>query len=373
MIQRKLVTAIQERMFQGKVILLMGPRQVGKTTILQMLFPNSDDVLWLNGDELATHRQLQEPSAERFRLLLGNKRVLVIDEAQRIDDIGLKLKILVDGLRDVQIIATGSSSFELANLMNEPLTGRKWEFRLFPLSYSELCDHLGVWEEHQLLQHRLVYGYYPEIINNPGDEIPRLGLLADSYLYRDIFHLENILKTQKFDLLLQALAYQIGSQVSYNELAQICGLDAKTVERYIDLLEKGFVVFRLGSYSTNLRNELKKSRKIYFYDNGIRNAILGSFEPFESRTDRGALWENFLVSDRLKRNAYANFRPASYFWKNTAHKEVDYLEMSKGELHAYEFKWKGGDKVRLPLAFSRAYPDAKFSVVDRDNAMEFLL
>lgn len=351
----------------------MGPRQVGKTTILRMLFPNSEEVLWMNGDELAAHRQLLEPNAERFRLMLGNKRILVIDEAQRIDDIGLKLKILVDGLPDVQIVATGSSSFELANRMNEPLTGRKWEFRMFPLAYSELCQHHGVWEEHKLLEHRLVFGYYPEVINNPGDEIPRLGLLAESYLYRDIFHLENILKSKKFDLLLQALAYQIGSQVSYNELSQTCGLDAKTVERYIDLLEKGFVVFRLGSYSTNLRNELRKSRKIYFYDNGIRNAILGAFEPFENRSDRGALWENFLVSERIKRNSYANFFPSSHFWRNTAHKEVDYLEKTRGALHAYEFKWKGGEKAKLPLAFSRAYPKAVFSVVDRDNAMEFLL
>lgn len=372
-IKRIVLDQIHSRMFSGKVILLFGPRQAGKTTLLRALIPKQEDALWLNGDLPAHHRLLDEPTPERIGLLLNGRKILCIDEAQRITDIGLKLKILNDGLPDVQIIATGSSSFELAHRTGEPLTGRKWEYRLFPLSFGEMAVHSGVLEEHALLNHRLVFGYYPEIVTHPGDEPERLSLLTDSYLYKDILAWEGVMKPQKLSLLLQALAYQVGSQVSYSELAQICGIDAKTVERYIDLLEKAFVVFRLGSFSRNLRNELKSSRKIYFYDNGIRNAIIGRFDPIELRDDRGALWENFVVSERIKRMAYTNRLTRPYFWKTTAQQEIDYIEELNGKLHAYEFKWQSSKKVKPPRSFTNAYPEASFNVVHPDNVFEFLM
>lgn len=372
-IPRIVLEDIRERMFTGKVILLFGPRQAGKTTLLRALIQNETEALWLNGDLIAHHRMLDEPTPERFRLLLNKRKLLIIDEAQRIADIGLKLKILVDGLPDVQIIATGSSSFELSNITNEPLTGRKWEFRLYPISFSEMASHTSILAEQSALLQRLIFGYYPEIVTHPGDEPERLSLLADSYLYKDILSWERILKPQKINLLLQALAYQVGSQVSYNELAQICGIDAKTVERYIDLLEKAFVVFRLGSYSRNLRNELKSSRKIYFYDNGIRNAVIGRFEPIERRDDQGALWENFIVAERIKRNAYTNRLIRSYFWKTTTQHEIDYIEEVDGAVSAFEFKWQLNKKTKAPSSFTKGYPNAKFTVVDPANAFEFLL
>ena len=364
---------IRARMHSGKAILIFGPRQAGKTTLLHALLPNADDALWLNGDLAAHHRMLEEPTPERFRMLMQGRSVLCIDEAQRIADIGLKLKILVDGLPDVQVIATGSSSFELSNRINEPLTGRKWEFRLYPLSFSEMARYSSVVSEQDAIRHRLVFGYYPEIVSHPGDEVARLSLLADSYLYKDILSWERVLKPQKINLLLQALAYQIGAQVSYNELAQICGIDAKTVERYIDLLEKAFVVFRLGSFSRNLRNELKSSRKVYFFDNGIRNAVIGRFDPLELRDDVGALWENFVVAERIKRNAYAAPGRRSYFWKTTKQHEIDYVEESEGTISAFECKWRSSKEVKPPSSFTKAYPKASFSTIRPDNAFEFLL
>lgn len=372
-IQRFLVDQLRSRMHAGKVILLFGPRQAGKTTLLRTLIPNQDDALWINGDLQAHHRLLDEPQPDRFALLLNKRRILCIDEAQRIVDIGLKLKILNDGLPDVQIIATGSTSFELANQTGESLTGRKWEYKLYPISFGEMSEHTSAIHEHALLKHRLVYGYYPEIVTHPGDEPERLRLLTESYLYKDILAWEGVMKPQKLSTLLQALAYQIGSQVSYSELAQLCGIDAKTVERYIDLLEKTFVVFRLGSYSRNLRNELKSSRKIYFYDNGVRNAVIGRFDPIELRDDRGALWENFIVAERMKRNAYTNQTARVYFWKTTAQQEIDYLEELDGILHAYEFKWQSTKKVKPPRSFTNGYPDASFAVVNPDNVYDFLL
>ncbi len=371
-IQRLLADQLRSRMHSGKVILLFGPRQAGKTTLLRALIPNQDDALWLNGDLQAHHRLLDEPQPDRFALLLNKRKILCIDEAQRIVDIGLKLKILNDGLPDVQIIATGSSSFELANKTGESLTGRKWEYKLYPISFGEMSEHTSAIHEHGLLKHRLVYGYYPEIVTHPGDEPERLRLLTESYLYKDILAWEGVMKPQKLSTLLQALAYQIGSQVSYSELAQLCGIDAKTVERYIDLLEKTFVVFRLGSFSRNLRNELKSSRKIYFYDNGIRNAVIGRFDPIELRDDRGALWENFIVAERMKRNAYTNQIARVFFWKTTAQQEIDYIEELDGVLHAYEFKWQSTKKVKPPRSFTNGYPDALFAVVNPDNVYDFL-
>lgn len=373
MIKRMLDEIVLSRLNSGKAIILMGPRQVGKTTFLKSLPYSEEDVLWMNGDELDIQQLFSEISASRLSVILGKKRVLVIDEAQRIENIGIKLKLITDTLKDVQIFASGSSSFELANKINEPLTGRKWEFTMFPLSFEEMVNHHGLLTEKRLMPHRLIYGYYPEIVTNPGDEKQRLRLLSESYLYKDILSWENIQKPDKLNKLLQALALQLGSQVSFNELGQICNIDTKTVEKYINLLEKAFIIFRLQSFSRNLRNELKNSRKIYFYDNGIRNSIIANFNPPEIRTDIGALWENFLVSERMKYNAYHQHWKNCYFWRTKEQKEIDYLEDYDGKLSLFEFKWNEKKKTKLPESFKNAYPDSELKIISKDNYDSFLM
>lgn len=373
MIKRFLTDIVKAKLGTGKAILLMGPRQVGKTTLLRTLYPNNDDVLFLNGDELDVRQLFENISATRLKAIIGNKKVLIIDEAQRIEDIGLRLKLITDQMPDVQLIATGSSSFDLANKVNEPLTGRKWEYLLYPLSFAEMVNDHGFLEEKRLLPHRLVYGYYPDVVTHPGDEKEILKQLSDSYLYKDILMWEQIKKPDKLLTLLQALAFQVGNQVSYHELGQLCSLDSKTVEKYITLLEQTFIIFRLGSFSRNLRNELKSSRKIYFYDNGIRNAIIANFSQAETRPDIGALWENFLVSERKKKLSYDGMWRNTWFWRTTDQKEIDYLEEGDGQLYAYEFKWNPKAKSKEPKQFAEAYPDSKFAVITPENMNEFLL
>lgn len=346
MIKRTLETTIQSRLFKNKAIILMGPRQVGKTTLIKTLFNDRDDILWLNGDEQDVRDLFENISSTRLKAIIGTNKIVVIDEAQRISDIGIKLKLITDQIKDVQLVATGSSSFELANLINEPLTGRKWEYKLLPVSFEEMSNQNGLLEEKRMLQQRMIYGYYPEIVTNPGNEKELLAQLADSYLYRDILTLDKVKKTDKIIRLLQALAFQIGSEVSYNELAQLCGLDSKTVEKYVTLLEQSYIIFRLGSFSSNLRNELRYSRKIYFTDNGIRNAVLGNFTQLESRTDAGALFENFAISERMKLLAYHNPFSHSWFWRTTAKQEIDYIEQIDGKMSAFEFKWNPKRKHR---------------------------
>lgn len=373
MINRALQTALNARLYDGKAIILTGARQVGKTTLLRTLFGNSEDTLWLNGDEADVRALFDNVTSTRLKSLFWGKKNIIIDEAQRISDIGLKLKLITDNIPEIQLVATGSSSFELANKVNEPLTGRKWEYRMFPLSFGEMVSHHGLIEERRLLPQRLVYGYYPDIVNHPGEEKEILKQLSDSYLYKDILTWENIQKPEKLLRLLQALAFQVGSQVSYNELGSMCGLDNKTVEKYIDLLEQVFVIFRLGSFSRNVRNELKNSRKIYFYDNGIRNALIANFTPPELRTDIGALWENFIISERMKFTSYNNIWANRYYWRTKEQTEIDYLEDIDGQLHAYEFKWSPKAKVLLSKTFANAYPGSEFKVVHPANFDEFLL
>ena len=373
MIKRTLDDIIKDKLFKGKAIVIMGPRQVGKTTLLKQLFKDDDMVLWLNGDEQDVRNLFETISSSRMKLIIGNKKVVVIDEAQRISDIGLKMKLITDQIPEVQLISTGSSSFELANLVNEPLTGRKWEYKMLPLSFEEMVVQHGLLEEKRLVPHRMVYGYYPDVVVNPGSEEELLAQLADSYLYRDILTLDRIKKSEKIVKLLQAIALQMGSEVSYNELGQLCGLDSKTVERYVILLEQSYIIFRLGSFSRNLRNELKFSRKIYFYDNGIRNAVIGNFALIENRTDAGALFENFVISERMKRINYHTPTAQPWFWRTTAKQEIDYVEQRNGILSAYEFKWNPKRKASVPLSFRRAYPDVDFSIISRDNIEDFLL
>ena len=341
MIQRFILENIKEQLFKGKAIILMGSRQTGKTTLLRQLFGESEDVLWLWGDDVDTQAMLDGMTAARMYSLLGEKRFLVIDEAQRVKDIGLRMKVIADQMPDVQLIATGSSSFELANRLNEPLTGRKWEYRLYPLSFGEMVGHHGLLTERRLLPHRLVYGYYK--------------------------------KSDKLVALMQALSYQVGSQVSYSELANTVGIDVKTVESYIDVLEKSYIVFRLPSYSRNMRNELKNSKKIYFYDTGIRNALIANFSQIEMRTDAGALWENFIISERIKYNDYTNRWCNRFFWRTKEQKEIDYLEECDGVLSAFEFKFNPRKHVPAPKGFVENYKDASFKVITPENMEEFIM
>lgn len=372
MIARTVVDNIRKRLDDRKVLVILGSRQVGKTTLFHQLFDDNKDVLWWNGDESDVRAALENTSSARLKTLIGNHRILVIDEAQRIDNIGLAAKIIYDTIPGVKVLLSGSSAFEIKNKTNEPLTGRKWEYQLFPLSFAEMVKHHGLLEEKRMLEHRMIYGYYPDVVTQTADAKSTLSQITNSYLYKDILMLENIHKAEKLERLVQALAFQIGHQVSYNELSQTCGLDNQTVEKYIDLLEKSFVVFRIPSFSRNIRNELKKSRKIYFYDNGVRNAVIKQFNSLELRDDTGALWENFLVSERMKYINYHFHYCNRYFWRTHAQQEIDYVEDKDGLLSAFEFKWNPKAKSKVPKAFSTAYPNSEFKTIHRDNFYSFL-
>lgn len=373
MVERHIQSSIQSQLGGGKAIVIMGARQVGKSTLLRQMLGERQDVIWMNGDDLDIQELFSSMTSTRIRAILGSKRLLVIDEAQRISDIGLRLKLITDQVPDVQVIATGSSSFELASKVNESLTGRKREFRMYPLTFGEMVQHTQFLDEVRMIPHRMVYGYYPEVVCTPGDERAILKELSDSYLYKDILSLDSINKPDKLVRLLKALALQISSQVSYNEIGTLIGLDSKTVERYVDILEKSFIVFRLGTFSRNLRNELKASRKIYFWDLGIRNAIIGNLAQIENRTDAGELWENFVIAERMKRNAYKCSFAQSYFWRTRQQHEIDYLEEEDGILYAFEFKWNlRKANVKCPESFKTAYPEAVYKVITPENIEEFL-
>ena len=365
--------SIEDKLFKGKVIVLSGARQEGKTTLLKQILRNKEDVLWLNGDEMQVQNLFNNASADRLLSEFGGNKIVILDEAQRIENVGLRLKLIADADSDIQMIATGSSAFELANKVNEPLTGRKWEYQMFPLSFGEMVAHHGKMKEMRMLPRRIVYGYYPEVVTNEGNEVEILKLLTDAYLYKDILSWENIKHPDKLQTLLRALAYQVGSQVSFNELSQMCSLDSKTVERYITLLEQCYIIFRLPSYARNLRHELKASRKIYFYDNGIRNALIADYNAPEIRQDIGALWENFVISERMKCNEYYRRWVNRYFWRTKNQQEVDYLEEGGGKLQAYEIKWNPRKKATITKTFTDAYPDTDFKVITSDNIAEFLL
>lgn len=373
MIQRQLVKIVESRLFRKKAIIIVGPRQVGKTTLLKMLADKSDRrVLNWNCDEPDVRQKLTEPTSTQLGAETANADIIFIDEAQRVQNICITLKLLTDNFPDKQIVVTGSSALELSNSINEPLTGRKYEYVIFPISAEELIDNHGAQVERRLLERRMIYGSYPEVITNEGDEKEILTNIVGSYLYKDIFSFQDVRKPEIIEQLLQALALQIGSEVSFNELGKLVGLNSLTVQRYIDLMEKSYIIFHLRSYSRNVRSELKKSRKIYFYDNGVRNAILGDFKPLDLRQDNGALWENYIISERLKHNAYNMFYGKSYFWRTIQQQEIDYIEDVDGTLHAYEFKWNTTRQPRLTETFARNYPNHTFTVVTPNNYQDFL-
>lgn len=375
MFKRLLLQEIIDRCFRQKAIIVLGARQVGKTTLLKIILQEQkDDTLYLNCDEPQTVSVLTNRNLKELKMLVGASRLVVIDEAQKVDNIGITLKLIVDNMPDVQVIATGSSAFELRNRLNEPLTGRKYEYQMFPISTAEIFNTEGILEVKRLLEPRLIYGSYPDILNQGNNPRELLQMLADSYLYKDILASDNLRKPDMLDRLLRALAFQVGSEVSYNELAQTIGSDSKTVERYIELLEKCFVVFRLNGLSRNLRNELKKAKKIYFYDNGIRNAVIQQFAAAEMRNDMGALWENFFISERIKFNHYRHHYCNVYFWRTKSQQEIDYVEEADGVFNVFEMKWNPmKSNSSIPKSFLESYPVASTAIVTPDNYMEFLL
>lgn len=375
MYTRDLQSIIQERCFQGKAIILLGARQVGKTTLLKKIIQEQQvDALYLNCDEPQTAAALTNCNLRELQMVIGANKFVVIDEAQKVDNIGLTLKLIVDNMPDVQVIATGSSAFELRNCLNEPLTGRKYEYQMFPISSKEIYQSSGYIDLKGLLETRLIYGSYPDILNHANDARELLRMLTDSYLYKDILATDNLRKPDVLDKLLRALAFQVGSEVSYNELAQTIGTDSKTVERYIELLEKCYIIFRLHGLSRNLRNELKKAKKIYFYDNGVRNAVIQQFAPLELRNDAGALWENFFISERIKRNHYQQNYCNIYFWRTKSQLEIDYIEEQNGQMTAFEMKWNPKkSNTSIPETFLNAYDVKETVVITPENYLEYLL
>ena len=375
MYKRDLQSVIQERCFQGKAIILLGARQVGKTTLLKKIIQEQHvEALYLNCDEPQTVVALTNCNLKELQMIVGANKFVVIDEAQKVNNIGLTLKLIVDNMPDVQVIATGSSAFELRNCLNEPLTGRKYEYQMFPISSKEIYQSSGYLDLKGLLETRLIYGSYPDILNHANDARELLRMLTDSYLYKDILATDNLRKPDVLDKLLRALAFQVGSEVSYNELAQTVGTDSKTVERYIELLEKCYIIFRLHGLSRNLRNELKKAKKIYFYDNGVRNAVIQQFAPLELRNDAGALWENFFISERVKRNHYQLNYCNTYFWRTKSQSEIDYIEEQNGQMTVFEMKWNPKKaNTSISDAFLKAYDVKETVIITPDNYLDYLL
>lgn len=376
MIKRAIEERIHNAIAKKKIVTIMGPRQVGKSTLAGAMIPEDANDLEINGDNTDVQTMFVNVDDTKMKVLIGNKNFLFVDEAQKIGNVGNMLKIVAEKFDDVKVIVTGSSAFKLAEAVNESLTGRKREFRLYPLSFKEMADETSVLEESRMIDHRLIYGYYPEVVTSPGDEKEVIKELIDSYLYKDVLEENEIAKQDKLVRLVQALAFQIGSTVSANELAGLVGVDAKTVERYIDILEKCYIIFTLPSYAKNQRNELKFARKIYFWDMGIRNGVIGNMAPVSLRSpeELGHMWENFLIAERIKRNDYAGRTFVQhYFWRTQQKKEVDLIEIEDGMMTGFEIKRKEGKRVGAPASFTAAYPDAHFECVTPSDLMSFLI
>ncbi len=370
-VERTIFKRVEQYLFKGKIIAIYGARQVGKTTLVKELikkFP--EDAIYLNCDEPDVRALLSNKTSTELKFILGNKKLVVIDEAQRVKDIGLTLKLMVDNFPEKQIVVTGSSSFDLTGEIEEPLTGRKIDFILFPFSLEEISQIHSPLEIKRLLPRFLVFGMYPEVVLKPDLSREILRSIAYSYAFKDIFKLYQIRNPEVLEKLLQALSLQLGNEVSYNELAGLTGVDKNTVANYLRILEQAFIIFKLPPFSRNLRNELKKLRKVFFYDVGVRNAYINTFNPIELRDDVGKLWENFVITERMKilynHGIYTNF----YFWRR-ARKEIDLIEEREGKLYAYEIKWKKR-RVRPPEVFKRAYSNSEFFVITQENFLEFL-
>jgi predicted AAA+ superfamily ATPase len=370
-IKRLIQDDIEKLIFKGKIIIIYGPRQVGKTTLIKQIEKKYEDIsLYLNCDEPDIKEIFSKTSTE-IRSFFGQKKLILIDEAQQIKDIGHSLKLMVDSIPDIQIIATGSSSFELSEKVIEPLTGRKYEFILYPLSILELRSLYSDIEIKRLIEQFIIYGMYPEIQLASENRSRNLISIANSYSYKNVLKFQNIKNPDVLEKLLKALALQIGNQVSYNELAEITGVDKNTVSNYIRILEKAFIIYRLTPFSRNLRNEIKKLNKIYFIDTGIRNALINNLNSFDLRNDVGNLWENFWINERIKYLRYKNIQLNTYFWRTRQSQEIDFIEEYASEIKAYELKWNS-NKLKVPSSFSENYKNSKINLVNRENFLDFL-
>lgn len=372
-INRDLEKKIKEYHNYGKVIIIYGARQVGKTTLLQKFLNNKKDVLHLNCDNPTTALSLSNVNLSELKLIIGDRKNIFIDEAQRVKNIGISLKLIHDNMKDINLFISGSSSLDLANEINEPLTGRKLELMLSPLSVHELLnieDYLTIKSQ---LHHHIIYGLYPEIVSNPNHAVTNLLNLTSSYLYKDVFEFQKIRKPELINKLLKALALQIASEVSFNELARLLGVSKDTIASYIQLLEQAFVIYRLPSYSKNLRTELRHGSKVYFWDTGIRNAIINNFNPMSDRTDKGALWENFVINEFMKQNLNIDKIAKYYFWRTTRQQKIDFIMDSENSISAFEIKWNTNKKVKIPKPFVDNYPNVKVNIITPDNFLEFIL
>lgn len=365
---------IEANLFKNKVIIIYGARRVGKTTLSKSILQKHENGKYINCELLQNKMALETTNSEALRSFLGKDKIVVLDEAQYIKDIGLTLKIINDSFPDLQLIVTGSSSFELGNTISEPLTGRSRQYLLMPFSAEEILQNYSAVDLNARLGNILRFGLYPEVFDNhEEDMLEELNNIASNYLYKDVLQFERLKRSDLLLNLLRALAFQVGSEVSFNELSKTVGTSVQTVQKYIQLLEKSFVIFRLGSFSRNLRKEITKSQKIFFYDLGIRNAIIQNFNPLELRNDIGGLWENFCILERIKFAQYHRLFLNTYFWRTYDQKEIDFIEEHSGKLHTYEFKYNPKSNVKWPKEFLETYPNSSFTVVDRENYLEKLI
>lgn len=374
-IQRTIEAKLIDYLRPNKAVIILGARRVGKTKLIQRIIEKvNEPYLFLNGDDQDTHQLLALQSKANYERLLGNVRFLIIDEAQEIASIGAKLKLMVDTIEGLKIIATGSSALDLNDHVEEPLVGRKMTFHLYPLSQQELSVGENYLQTTQQLGNRLIFGTYPELefLPSNNEKIQYLKEQVNSYLLKDVLAYEGIQKRDKIVSLLRIIAYRIGSEISVESIGNELGISKNTVDKYLDLLSKVFIIHRVGGFSRNLDNEITKKAKWYFYDNGIRNAIISNFNALELRQDQGQLWENYLIYERLKKQEYEMDYTLNCFWRTHSRQEIDWVEEKDGELNAYEFKWALQGKGKVPSAWSKGYSEATFNLIDRSNYMDFI-
>lgn len=376
LIDRTILPQLIKSLVPNKVVVLVGPRRVGKTVVIdQVIKKTTEPYLLLSGEDFEVLSLLENRSIQNYKNILGDIKLLVIDEAQKIPDIGNKLKLMVDHIEGLKILITGSSAFDIDNYTGEPLTGRKTTYHLFALSEEELNQVENIIEKRANLKNRLIYGNYPELIqkrsNNEKAEYVRE--IINSYLLKDILAFENIRNSDKIISLLRLIAFQIGGEVSVQELGNQLSMSKNTVEKYLDLLSKVFIIHKLGGFSRNLRKEVTKNSKWYFYDNGIRNLLIANMNPLELRNDVGMLWENYIISERLKFQSYNKMVVNNYFWRTYDQQEIDWVEERGGKLYGYEFKWNSKKKVKIPGAWKKEYSNAEFNVVNSDNYLDWIM
>jgi predicted AAA+ superfamily ATPase len=375
-IKRSIEERLKASLIPNKVIVLVGARRIGKTSLVKSVLKDlvKEKVLQLNGEDMATAEVLKQRTVENYKRLLGNYTVLVIDEAQKIEDIGSILKLMVDEIPGIKILVTGSSMFDLTNKLGEPLTGRKRTFELFPLAQMEYQHYENLIQTKAGLAERLIYGSYPELLQYPNDadKSGYLKQLVNDYLLKDILAFEGVRNASKMFDLLRLIAFQVGKEVSLDELGRQLGMSKNTVEKYLDLLTKVFVIYKVKGFSRNLRSEIVKSNKWYFYDNGIRNVLIANFAPLTMRTDVGELWENYCLAERLKFQQYTDLTVNNYFWRTYQQQKIDWVEERDGKLFAYELKWNADKKIKVPSAWKTAYPEAGFEVIHLGNYLDWI-